>query len=80
MGDLKLRVYAQSTKYLQTLMNALPIFDIGIEFEICKCGILVIKKGKYEQSEGIHLPLEEEIKEIGREEGTSIWLCERQME
>lgn len=56
-------------------MNALLIFDIGIEFEICKCGILVIKKGKYEQSEGIQLPLEEEIKEIGREEGTSIWLC-----
>lgn len=43
-------------------MNALLIFDIGIEFEICKCGILVIKKGKYEQSEGIHLPLEEEVK------------------
>ena len=36
-----------------------------------KCGILGVRKGKYEYSEGIHLPSEEEIKESDGE-GTNI--------
>ena len=62
MDDLKL--YAKDEKQLDSLINIVQIFSlgIGIEFGIEKCGILVMKRGRYKKSEGIKLPNDQEIK------------------
>ena len=64
MDDLKL--YAKDEKQLDSLVNTVQIFslDIGMEFGIGKCGILVMKRGRYKKSEEIKLPNDQEIKEI----------------
>ena len=55
MDDLKL--YAKDEKQLDSLANTVQIFslDIGMEFGIDKCGLLVIKRGRCKKSEGIKL-------------------------
>ena len=40
-----------------------------MEFGIEKCGILVMKKGKYAKSNSVKLPNEKEIQEIDLEKG-----------
>ena len=56
MDDLKL--YRQSEKGLDLLVQAVPVFseDIGMEFGTEKCATLVMKKGKIVKSVGIGLP------------------------
>ena len=46
MNDLKL--YSQSEKGLDSLVHTVPVFseDIGMEFGIKKCAMLVMEKGK----------------------------------
>ena len=50
---------------IETLVNTVQVFfnsqGIGMEFGIRKCVVLGMKKEKYEYSEGIHLPSEDEI-------------------
>ena len=69
MDNLKL--YAKDEKQLDPLVNTVQIFslDIGMEFGIDKCGILVMKRGRYKNSEGIKLPNDQEIKEINLDNG-----------
>ena len=69
MNDLTL--YAKKEKQLDSLVNTVQIFssDIGMEFGIDNCGILVMKRGRYKKSEGIKLPNEEEIKQINVDNG-----------
>ena len=47
MNDIKL--FAKTEKELKTLMHAVRIYnqDRGMEFDIEKCAILVIKSGKW---------------------------------
>ena len=54
--DLKL--YSQSEKAFASLVQTIPVFseDIGLEFGIKKCAMLVIEKGKIVKSVGIELP------------------------
>jgi hypothetical protein len=49
MDDLK--IYAKSRMELESLMNTVRIFseDIGMEFGLQKCAILVLKRGKTEE-------------------------------
>ena len=56
MDDLKL--YSQSEKGLDSLVQTVRVFseDIGMEFRIEKCAMLVIEKGKIVKSLGIELP------------------------
>ena len=56
MDDLEL--YSQSEKGLDSLVQAVRAFsrDIGIEFGIGKCAMLVMEKGKIVKSVGIELP------------------------
>ena len=56
MDDLKL--YSQSEKGLDSLVHAARVFseDVGMEFRIEKCTMLVIEKGKIVKSVGIKLP------------------------
>ena len=56
MDDLK--VYGKNENQVDTLVQTVRVVssDIGMEFEISKCAILVMKKGKIVSCEGVTLP------------------------
>ena len=64
MDDLKL--YGKNENELDTLINIVKEYsdDIGMRFELDKCGVLVIENGVKKKSEGIVLPDGDKIKEI----------------
>ena len=64
MDDLKL--YGQSENELDMLVSVVKEYsdDIGMQFGLDKCGMLVVEKGVKRKSEGIVLPGGEIIKEI----------------
>ena len=67
MDDLKL--YGKNEKQADTLVNTFRIFskDIGMEFGIRKCAVLIVKRGKAGACEGVVLPDAQFIR--GLEEG-----------
>ena len=69
MDDLKL--YSRSEKGLDSLVQTVRVFseDIGMEFGIEKCAMLVMEKGKIVKSVGIELPGDKVIKSL--QEGES---------
>ena len=69
MDDLKL--YSGSEKGLDSLVQRVPVFseDIGMEFGIEKCAMLVMENGKIVKSVGIELPDGNVIKSL--QEGES---------
>ena len=68
MDDLKL--YSRNGKELYSLVQTICIFsnDIGIEFSIEKCTMLVIEKVKIVNSVGIELPDSKVIKSLQEDE------------
>ena len=68
MDDLKL--YSRSEKRLDSLVQTVCIFreDIGMEFGIEKCAILVTEKGKIVKSVGIELSDDKIIKSLQKDE------------
>ena len=58
MNDIKL--FAKNEKEVETLIYTNRIYnhDIGIEFGIEKCAMLVMKSGKQHSTDGMELPLE----------------------
>ena len=56
MDDIKL--FAKNEKELETLIHAVRIYsqDIGMEFGIEKCAILVMKSAKRHITYGVELP------------------------
>ena len=56
MDDIKL--FAKNEKEQKTLIHAVRIYsqDIGMEFVIEKCAMLVMKRGKWHMTDGIKLP------------------------
>ena len=64
MDDLKL--YSWSEKRLDSLVQTVRVFseDIGMEFGIEKCAMLVMEKGKIVKSVGIELPNGKVIKSL----------------
>ena len=68
MDDLKLS--SQSEKGLDSLVQTVPVFseDIGMEFGIEKCAMLVMGKGKIVKSVGIKLPEGKVIKSLQEDE------------
>ena len=64
MDDLKL--YSRSEKGLDSLVQAVRVFseDIGMEFDIEKCAMLVMEKGKIVKLVGIELPDGKVIKSL----------------
>ena len=69
MDDLK--VFGKNEKQLDTLINTVRIFsnDIGMEFGISKCAVLVMKRGKLSRSEGLELPTGEIIRNADSDNG-----------
>ena len=68
MDDIKL--YAKNEKELETLTHAVKIYsqDIGIEFGIEKCAMLVMKSGKQHMTDGMELPNHDKIRTHGENE------------
>ena len=71
MDDLKL--YAKSEEQQNRLVKTVYVFstNIGMEFEIKKCGILTMKRGEIIKSERIKLPDSDVMKQMDRK-GTHI--------
>ena len=76
MDDLKL--YAKSEEQTNMLVRTVYVFstDIGMGFEIKKCGILTMRRGKIVKSEGIKLPDGEIMKQVGRGGYTHLGIIE----
>ena len=76
MDDLKL--YVKSEEQKNTLVRTVSVFstDIGMEFGIKKCGVLIMKRGKIVKSEGIKLSDGEVMKQIGQEGYTYLGIIE----
>ena len=64
MDDLKL--YSRSEKRLDSLVQTVRVFreDIGMEFGVEKCALLVMEKGKIMKSVDIELPDGKVIKSL----------------
>ena len=56
MDDLK--IFVKSEREVNGLVSIVQILnnDIRMEFGIKKCGVLVLKRGKVESSEGVEMP------------------------
>ena len=67
MDDLKL--YGKSENEIKGLVSTVEDFsqDIGMEFGIKKCGVIIMNRGKVKSTDEIELPSGEKIREI--EEG-----------
>ena len=68
MDELKL--FAKNEKELETLIHTIRIYsqDIGMEFGIEKCALLVMKRGKRHLTDGIELPNQEKIRTLAENE------------
>ena len=66
--DIKL--FAKNEKELETLIYAVRIYnqDIGMEFGIEKCAMLIMKSGKRHLNDGMEPPNQEKIRTLGENE------------
>ena len=57
-------------KALETLIRTVRIYsqDIGMEFGIEKCAMLVMKSGKRHLTDGMELPNQDKIRTLGEKE------------
>ena len=63
MDDLKL--YGKSENEIKGLVSTVDFSqDIGMEFGIKKCGVIIMNRGKVKSTDGIELPSGEKIREI----------------
>ena len=64
MDDLKL--YGKSENEIKGLVSTVEVFsqDLGMEFGIKKCGVIIMNRRKVKSTEGIELPSAEKIREI----------------
>ena len=67
MDNLKL--YGKSESKIKGLVSTVEVFsqDIGMEFGIKKCGVIIMNRGKVKSTDSTELPSGEAIREI--EEG-----------
>ena len=68
IDDIKL--FAKIEKVLKTLIHRVRKYsqDIGMEFGIEKCAILVMKSGKRHLTDGMELPNQDKIRTLGEKE------------
>ena len=68
MYDIKL--FAKNEKELETLIYKVRIYshDIGMEFDIEKCTLFIIKSGKRHLTDGIELPNQDKIRTLAENE------------
>ena len=68
IDDIKL--FAKNEKELETLIQTVRIYsqDIGMEFGIEKCTMLVMKSDKQQMTERVELPNQVVIRKFGEKE------------
>ena len=68
MDDIKR--FAKNEKEQETLIHTVRIYsqDIGMEFGIEKCAMLVMKSGKRQLTDGMELPNQDKIRTLGKHE------------
>ena len=68
IDDIKL--FAKNEKELETPILAVRVYsqDIGMEFSIEKCTMLVMKSGKWHMTDGMELPNHDKIRTLGENE------------
>ena len=68
MDDIKL--FAKNEKELETLIHTVRIYsqDIGIEFGIEKCAMLVMKSGKWHLTDRMELPNQDNVRTLREKE------------
>ena len=68
MDDIKL--FEKSEKELETLIHTIRIYsqDIGMEFGIEKCALLVMKSGQRHLTDGIELTNQDKIRTLAENE------------
>ena len=68
MDDIKL--FVKNEKELETLIHAVRIYsqDIGMEFGIEKCAMLVMKRAKRHMTDGMELPNHNRIRTLEEKE------------
>ena len=68
MGEIKL--FAKNEKELKTRLHTFRIYcqDVGMEFGIEKCALLVMKSGKRYLTDGIELPNQDKIRTLTENE------------
>ena len=73
MDDIEL--FEKNEKELETLIHAVRIYsqDIGMEFGIEKCAMLVMKSGKRHMTDGIELPNLEKLEHSKKTKPTNTW-------
>ena len=66
----EIKFFAKNDKELETLIHAVRIYcqDIGMEFGIEKCAMLVMKSGKRHMAHGIELPNHDRIRTLEENE------------
>ena len=67
MDDLKL--FGKNEREIDSLVKTVQVIskDIGMEFGIKKCGVVIMKRGKLNKTDGIVLPNGETIKEVEKD-------------
>ena len=65
-----LKLYSQCEKGLDSLVHTVRVFseDVGMQFSIEKCAMLVMEKGKIVKSVGIELPNGKVVKSLQKDE------------
>ena len=65
-----IKYFAKNEKELETLIHTVRIYsrDIGIEFSIEKCAMLVMKSGKWHMTDGMELPNDDKIRTLEENE------------
>ena len=65
-----IKLFSKNEKELEILIHAVEIYsqDIGMEFGIEKCTLLVMKSGKRHQPDGMELPNQNKIRTLGEKE------------
>ena len=68
MDEIKL--FAKNEKEFETLIHTVRIYsqDIGMEFGIEKCTLLVMKRGRRHLTDGIELPNQDKIRTLAENE------------
>ena len=61
-----LKLYGKSENEIKGLVSTVELFhqDIGIEFGIKKCGVIIMNRGKVKWTDRIELPSDKKIREI----------------
>ena len=76
MDDLKL--FTKSKNQIDSLVQTVYIFseDIGMQFGIKKCGVLIMERGKVIRIDGIRLPDGQDMKDIDEFDYTYLGILE----